>query len=149
MKTIFVEITPDHKIKGENLFMMAFRGLKPGRYRADVFSTNKRSLSQNAYEHVCFTLAQKGLYNAGYEEIKTMEQAKAWYKEQYLTIERPNVKTGELYKVVRRTRDLSKDETTEFIDMVRRDSLEYTGVYIPTPEEWRENLSKYDLVALG
>ncbi len=36
-----------------------------------------------------------------------------------------------------------------FIDRVRDYALEYTGVYIPTPDEWKQNVQKYDLVSMG
>lgn len=149
MKTFFVDITEDHTIKGEHLLLKAFRNLKKGRYRCDLFATNKRSLNQNAYEHVVFTLTQKGLRDGGYENIRTMEDAKDFYKQLFLTVEAINEQTGELYKVVRRTRDLSVDETSEFIDRIREHQLEWFGNYIPTPEEWKQNIPKYNLVALA
>jgi hypothetical protein len=149
MRTIFFDITPEHQIKGEGLLLKAFRGLKSGRYRCEIYSTNKRSLNQNSYLHVVFTLAQKGLHDLGYDWIRNMEDAKDFYKRMFLTIERPNVQTGEIYKVVRRTRDLSKDEMGEFIDKVREHQLEWAGVNIPTPDEYKQNYKRFDLVALA
>lgn len=149
MKTIFFDITPEHQIKGEGLFLKSLRGLKSARYRCEIYSTNKRSLSQNAYEHVVFTLAQKGLYDLGYEEIKTMEDAKWFYKKMFLTIVTVNKQTGEQYEVVRRTRDLSKEETSVFIEQIREHQLEWAGVNIPTPDEWRANPKRFDLVQLA
>jgi hypothetical protein len=149
MKTFFVEITEDHQIKGQELLLKAFRSLKPGRYRNETYNTNKRSLNQNSYVHVVFTLAQKGLYELGYDWIKDMEDAKSFYKEMFLTIERVNEKTGEVFKVVRKTRDLSKEEMSVFVDQVRDHQLEWCGVYIPAPDEHKANYSKWDLVGLA
>lgn len=149
MKQFFIEITPDHQIKGESLLLKAFRRLRPSRYRCELYNTNKRSLNQNAYQHVVFTLAQKGLYDLGFDWITDMEDAKWFYKQMFLTVERVNEKTGEVFKVVRKTRDLSKDETGVFIDQIRDHQLEWCGVYIPTPDEWKANANKYDLVQLA
>lgn len=149
MKEFFVNITHDHQIKGEGLLIRAFKNLKPGRYRCELYSTTKRSLSQNAYEHVCFTLAQKGLYDMGYSEIRTMEDAKDFYKKLFLTVKAVNEQTGEQYEYVRRTRDLDKEENTVFIEQIREHCLEWTGIYIPTPDEYRQQFSKYDLVQLA
>lgn len=149
MKSFYLTITPDHQIKGEKLFLQAVRSNKPGYYRYDQYSLNKRSNQQNRYVHVCFTLAQKGLYDSGYEKITTPESAKAWYKNHFLKIDAVNEKTGEVYEYVRHTSELSKDEMTEFIDRMRDYSLEFTGVYIPTPEEYLQNIERYDLVSLA
>jgi hypothetical protein len=149
MKTFFVEITADHQIKGEHLLLKAFRSLKPGRYRNDLFSTNKRSINQNSYVHVVFTLAQKGLYELGYDWILTMDHTKKFYKEMFLTVDKVNQKTGEVKPFVRGTSELSKEEMGEFIDKVRDHQLEWAGVYIPPPSEWQNNHSKWDLVGLA
>jgi len=148
MKTFFVNISVEHEIKGEHLLVKAFKNLKPGRYRCELYSTNKRSLNQNAYEHIVFTLAQKGLYEQGYGEIKTMEDAKWFYKKMFLTVKAYNEQTGEEYDYVRRTRDLSVDETSVFIEQVRDHVLEWCGIDIPTADQWKEQHGKYDLVGL-
>ena len=148
MIQFYLDITPEAQVKGEALFLKGLKQQKPGRYRVDLYHLNKRSNLQNAYEHVVFTLAVKGLRDLGYEEIRTMEDAKKFYKDLFLTIEKPNVQTGEMYKVHRSTAELSKDETSNFIEQIREHQLEWAGVLIPTPEQYKEEMQKYHLVSL-
>lgn len=136
-------------VKGEALLMKAFHRLPKGRYKCSLKSVTKRSLNQNSYIHVCFTLAQKGLYDAGWEYVTTPRKAKDEYKKMFLTIEVVNKHTGEVKPYTRHTSELTKEEMTEFINQVRDYALEYTGVYIPTPEEYKANYKKYDLVTLA
>jgi hypothetical protein len=149
LKEFTVTITEDHQIKGEGLLLKAYKNLKPGTYRNQLTSLNRRSLSQNAYLHVVFTLCQRGLIDGGYSNIKSMEDAKDFYKELFLTVEHINEQTGEVYKVVRRTSDLSKEEMAEFIQRVIDHQLEWFGNYIPDSNEWKNNINKYDLVGLS
>lgn len=148
MREFIVEIK-DHNIKGEQLLIKAFKNLPDGRYRNELYSLNKRSLNQNAYQHVVFTLAQKGLYDQGYGEVKTMEDAKWFYKKLFLKKQAVNEQTGELYEVIRRTRDLSKDEMANFIQSVIDHQLEWCGVVIPSADEYKQQHSKWDLVGLS
>lgn len=149
MKSFYLTISPDNQIKGEKLLLQALRSNRPGFYRLDQYSLNKRSNQQNRYVHVCFTLAQKGLYDAGYDKVTTSQAAKDWYKNHFLKIEAVNEKTAEQYDYIRHTSELSKEEMGEFIDRVRDYALEFTGVYIPTPDEYLQNIERYDLVALA
>jgi hypothetical protein len=155
MKEFFIEIvegkkdSSENEIKGEALLLRAYRRLKKGRYRCQLYSTNKRSLNQNSYVHCVFNLARIALYNGGYKHITTMEAAKWWFKERHLKAEAVNEVTGEVYQFIRRTRDLSKDEMSSFIDTVRDECLEFLGTYIPTPDEYKANYNKYDLVTLA
>lgn len=149
MKTFFIHITQDKEIKGEHLLLKALRSQKPGVYRAELYSMNKRSSQQNRYEHAVFSLCVKGLRDGGYNEIYDLEDAKLFYKQLFLTIERPNVMTGEIYKVLRKTSLLSKDETTEFIDRIREHQLEWFGNYIPTADEYKANQEKWSLAGLA
>lgn len=149
MKEFVVHISADHQIKGEPLLLKALRQQKPGLYRAELYSLNKRSINQNSYLHVVFTLSVKGLRDMGYNEIHDMEDAKDFYKRLYLTIERPNVLTGEVYPVKRKTSLLSKDEATEFIERIREHQLEWGGNYIPTANEYKQNSEKWGLVGLA
>jgi hypothetical protein len=149
MREFFVNVTQDHQIKGENLLLKALKAIKPGLYRAELYGMNKRTLNQNSYLHVVFTLCVKGLRDMGYNEIHDKDDAKDFYKRLFLTIERPNVMTGEVYPVKRKTSQLSKDEATEFIERIREHQLEWGGNYIPTADEWKQNNEKWGLVGLA
>lgn len=148
MKTIWVEIR-DHQIKGEALLLRALRGQNNGIYRHEIYAETKRTNQQNKYFHVLFTLLQKGYYDAGWEEITTMQKAKDRVKKDFLTYEAPNTKSGEVYQVQKDTSELSKDEGIEFIDRLIRFAGEELGMYIPTSEEYFKNPEKWSLAALG
>lgn len=147
MKTIWLEIR-EHSIVGELLLLNGLRALNNGNYRAEIYSETKRTNQQNKYFHVVFTLLQKGFYDSGYEDITTMEKAKAKIKDIFLSYEAPNKKTGEMYKVIRGTSDLSKDEGIDFIEQVLQFASEELGIYIPSSEEFKANPNKWSLAAL-
>jgi hypothetical protein len=150
LKEFTVTITEDHQIKGEGLLLKAYRNLKPGTYKNQLTSLNRRSLNQNAYIHVVFTLCQKGLLDGGYSEIRTMQDAKDFYKKLFLKpIECVNEQTGEVYEVDQRTSTLTKEEMAVFIQQVLDHQLEWFGNYIPDSNEWKNNINKYDLVGLS
>lgn len=148
MKTFWIEIR-DHQIVGEKLFLQALRGQNNGMYRMESYAETKRTNQQNKYMHVVFTLLQRGYYDAGYENVTTMEKAKLKIKEHLLSYETVNTKTGEMYKTIRDTSELSKDEGIEFIDQMLQFAAENLGIYIPTTEEYRANPAKWSLAALA
>jgi hypothetical protein len=149
VKDFLISITQDHQVKGENLLLRALRSQKPGLYRAELYSLNKRSVNQNSYLHAVLTLCVKGLRDMGYNEVHDMEDAKLFYKRLYLSCEKPNVMTGEMYPVVRKTSSLSKDEMSEFIERIRENQLEFGGNYIPTADEYKNQHEKWGLVGLA
>lgn len=148
MREFFITISQEKQIKGEHLLLKALRSLKPGLYKAQLFSQNKRSSQQNRYEHAVFNLCVKGLRDGGYNEIYDLEDAKLFYKKLFLSYEVPNVMNGDMYEVIRKTSQLSKDETTEFIDRIREHQLEWFGNYIPDAEEYKMNSEKWSLSGL-
>jgi hypothetical protein len=92
----------------------------------------KRSVSQNAYVHVCFTLF-------GIEYGLTIAESKTLLKRNcsFMVYD----KKGE--KFLRSTSDLDKYEMTNFIDWIRNFAADH-GCYIPTPEEYIENRVEID-----
>ncbi len=81
-----------------------------------------------------FPLILQGLRDNGYREIRTAEQAKEVCKRLFLSYEVENG-TGGKITMVRRTRDLTKDQMQEFISDVQMWAAEYLNVNIPSPEE--------------
>lgn len=149
MREFFISITQDKQVKGEHLLLKALRSMKAGMYRAELYSMNKRSNLQNRYEHAVFSLCVKGLRDGGYNEVYDMEDAKLFYKRLFLSYETANVMTGEFYPVIRKTSQLSKDETTEFIDRIREHQLEWFGNYIPSADEYKQSSEKWNLSGLA
>lgn len=93
---------------------------------------NKRTLSQNAYLHVCITL-----YAINYG--LTLEEAKTDLKRacHFMIYE----KNGNKY--LKRTRDFDTKELTDFIDWIRSYAGK-EGLYIPTSEEYLINKFQID-----
>lgn len=147
MKEFTIEVR-DGVVKGECLMMKLLRSLN-GRFRCELYSLNKRSSQQNKYLHVVFTLCVRGLRDGGYSEIYDMEDAKLFYKRLYLKVTKVNEQTGELYPVLRKTSQLSKDELSIFIDRIRDNQLQFFGNYIPSSEEYNQHYSKWDLAGLA
>lgn len=86
---------------------------------------NQRSLSQNAYLHVLFTIIAN---DTGY----TVEEAKTAIKRRCDFM----IYTKNTEKFLRSTTDLDTKEMTDFIDWLRLFSMEELDVYLPTPDEY-------------
>lgn len=93
---------------------------------------NRRTNQQNRYMHLMFSLIQQGFYDIGYREIKTTDDAKYVMKEMFLAYYVENG-TGGRVKMVRRTRDLNKEQMAVFIDECIQFAAENLGVVIPPP----------------
>ncbi len=93
----------------------------------------KRTLSQNAYSHVIFSLF-------GIEFGYTMEEAKTFLKRSCGELMKYE-KNGQYF--LRSTADLSKDECQVFIDWVLKFAAEQ-GCYIPDSESYLQNQFEID-----
>lgn len=113
----------------------AFRELKEGSYEMKITRRNKRSLSQNAFFHAILPDLQNGLYEAGFHEVKSPDDAKTVVKNLFLKRKIKNEVTGEEITVVRDTHDLTKEEMSIFIDEVIRWAAEYLSITIYSPNE--------------
>ena len=88
--------------------------------------SEKRSINQNSYLHVCLNLS--GIY-FGY----TLEEVKYLFKKNFGLV---YTKNNEQF--IRSSADLDTKEMTDFIDFIReQNSIE--GNYIPSPEEYLKN----------
>jgi hypothetical protein len=94
---------------------------------------NKRTTQQNRYMHLMFSLIQKGFYDRGYREIKSGDDAKYVMKDLFLSYTAEN-ETGGKVKLVRRTRDLNKEQMAVFIDECIQFAAENLDVVIPPPD---------------
>ncbi len=81
-----------------------------------------------------FPLIQQGLRDNRYREVKTAEQAKEICKSLFLSYEIENG-TGGKIRMIRRTRDLTKEQMSEFIDEIIQWAAEYLSIALPLPEE--------------
>ena len=77
----------------------------------------------------------KGLRDAGFDDIRTTEDAKAVIKSLFLKRAIPNVNTGEAIEFIQDTHKLSTVEFMEFIEAVIKWAAEYLNIHIPYPGE--------------
>ena len=130
-----------------------FRQLKDGKHLLTIQDYRKRSLHQNAYYWgVVVPLIRRGLYEAGYDDVRTNDDAHEVLKHVHLKRSMVNKQTGEMIEVAGSTAKLNIPEFNEYIETVCRWAAEYLGIVIPDPneplvefEEWEKQiLEKYD-----
>lgn len=110
----------------------AFADCPTGRYLLKLERKDKRSNDQNAYLHTIFPLIRDGLQEIGYREVKTADDAKWVCKSLFLSYDIDNG-TGGKIRMVRRTRDLTKEQMSEFIDQIIQWAAEYLSIVIEPP----------------
>jgi hypothetical protein len=110
--------------------------LKAGKWSIEASEITKRSLPQNKYYWQILThYVQPGLYNLGWREIKTKDDAHYFIAKIFLKVKMVNEKTGEETEKIRSTTDLTKEEFQIYCEEIRQWGSEYLGVYIPEPNE--------------
>lgn len=105
----------------------------------------QRSVSQNAYLHVCIRLFAID-YGVTEEEAK-LEFFKKKVNRDIFVYPKPN-KYGEIIETVRSTASLDKKEMTIAIERFRNWYAEKTGLYIPEPNEREKLLEAKKLISL-
>jgi len=124
-------------ISSRKSFDNELKGLKNGMVSITVKRKNQRSLQQNAYLHLLFTIFKNELNRLGNEF--TMEQVKELCKAKYLLIDVVNESTGEcIGQRIKGTHELSKVEMMEFIENVIRWAAEMFHITLPYPNEQTE-----------
>jgi hypothetical protein len=134
MNTCIVNIT-SHEITNKAAVRKFFNGLDDGRYFVTAKSLRRRSIPTNSFLHVIFTMLVDPLREAGWNNIRTMEDAKEFIKALFLTVTDRNEKTGEEVKRVRHTSELNQEEANQFIDDIYQWSAEYLSYIIPEPRK--------------
>lgn len=126
----------DGEITNRRPLKKFFDELKDGRYLLKAENKNKRSLSQNSYLHwVLIPEFRAALYNAGYDEVKTDEDAKLIMKSIFLRSQIVNHETGEVIEFIKDTRKLSTIETVELFERVWKYCAENLNHFIAAPGE--------------
>lgn len=136
MKTqVYIHISKN-VIQNRQVLAKAFKELKDGRYKVSIENANHRSNNQNSYVHgVIIPLVYEGLRDAGFEDIKTKEDAKLVIKTLFLKKKIYNPNNGDTIEVTRHTSELTTLEMNEFIEDVIRWGAEYLNIQIPYPNE--------------
>jgi hypothetical protein len=113
-----------------------FAGLT-GDYIITVEPASKvRSIQQNKYYWKCVVpLIRKGLFDKGWEDIRTNMAAHNWLKETFLKDQVVNIITGETKSIEGSTRKLSTQEFNEYIERVIQFAAEDLEIQIALPNE--------------
>ena len=97
----------------------------------------KRSLQQNAYLHLLFTIFTDALNDLGNDF--RMEEVKAICKTKFCTIDVINIDSGEVIgQRIKGTSEMNKMEMVDFIDNVIRWAASYFHIVLPYPIEQLE-----------
>lgn len=124
------------KVINMDEFRKAFNELKDGKHLVTVKDMRKRSVPQNAYYWaVVVPMVRKGLYEAGFDAVRTNDDAHEIIKHIHLKKRMVSKQTGEVIDTARSTTELNPPEYNEFLEQVCRWSAEYLGVVIPSPHQ--------------
>ena len=127
-------------INSRKMFDKELSTLKNGLVTITVKRRNQRSISQNNYIHLLFTIFKNELNQLG-NEFK-MEQVKEIAKAKFLTVDVVNESTGEcIGQRVKGTHELSKVEMMEFVENVIRWAADMFHITLPYPGEQTEMFS--------
>lgn len=111
-----------------------FNSLLDGKYLVSIKSIKQRTLLQNAYYHgVVVPLVKDGLREAGYNEVKTNEDAHTILKHLFLKKKITSEKSGEEIIIAGSTAKLKTVEFNAFLEEIFQWSSEYLNVVIPAP----------------
>lgn len=112
----------------------AFDELQDGHYLVRIEPKKTRSLNQNAYFHgVMVPMVLQGLRDAGFNEIKTPEDAKDIIKSLFLKKIIKNKISGEEIPVIRHTSELTTVEFNIMMEECGQWASEYLEIFIPPP----------------
>lgn len=114
----------------------AIESLPDGRYLFKIERKDKRSTQQNRYLHgVMLPIIRDALRDAGWNNIKTIEDAKDYVKIKFLKYDVVNEKTGEVSEMYRNTSALTKLQFMELVQDVQIWLMEFFNIDLPEPGE--------------
>jgi NinB protein len=135
MKELLIHIR-DKRIVNMHEMRDVFNTLKDGKYLITIKDVRKRSVQQNRfYWGVVVPMVRKGLYEAGFDVIRTNDDAHSVIKQVVFKKDVINNQTGEMITVGGSTKEMSIPEFNEAIEAVCRWAAEYIGIVIPSPNE--------------
>lgn len=148
MKEIVLNIS-NRRIINLQDFKQLLNELKDGKHHITIKDMRKRSLPQNAYYWgVVVPMVKKGLYEAGYDEVQSNDDAHEVIKHIHLRKRIVSKQTGDVIDIAGSTAKLSIPEFNNFIEDVCRWSAEFLGVVIPSPNQelvmFEQTIEKYN-----
>lgn len=129
----------DGKIDNQTQVDKLFKQLKARKnadYTLEASKLNKRSNPQNNYYwQMLAEYIQPALYNEGWRNIKTKDDAHDFVKDLFLKTKIVNEVTGEVKERTKSTTELSKEEFNVYLEEIAQWSAEYLYLTIPSPGE--------------
>lgn len=126
----------DGKVTNRPVLKELFEQLPDGKYLVTAKNIRKRSLPQNAYYWgVVVPMVREGLYDIGYREVKTNDDAHEILKHIFLKKKVINQANDDVIEIAGSTADLKTIEFNTFLEEVWQWSSAYLGVCIPAPGE--------------
>lgn len=112
-----------------------FRQHQVGTYTLVSKTVNIRSLGQNAYYwYIVLPIVRKGLYNIGFDEIKSNDQAHEFLKNKFLKKYVHNKNNPEeVIEMPGSTAELTTVQFMAYIAEIQKFSAEWLGEIIPDP----------------
>lgn len=133
----------DGILQNRKAVKILFDSLKDGRHKLEVTEINKRSLNQNAYYWLILTeYIQPALYNEGWSDIKTKEDAHVFVSDIFLKRKSVNEATGEIKELPISTTELTKADFNIYLNDIWRWAAEYLSINIPEPNQ--QTIFNYD-----
>ena len=140
MKQEFISLIKNGKLQPSttNNILKVLSGLEGKRVRVTLEKVSaKRSLQQNAYLHLLFTIFAESLNDLGNEF--TVDEVKELCKAKFLLIDVINKDTGEcLGQRIKGTSEMTKTELNVFIENIIRWAADYFSIVLPYPSEQLE-----------
>jgi len=140
LKQEFISIIKDGKLQPSttNNILKVLSGLEGKRVRVTLEKVSaKRSLQQNAYLHLLFTIFTESLNELGNDF--TMDEVKELCKAKFLLVDVMNVETGEIIgQRIKGTSEMTKTELNLFIENIIRWAADYFSIVLPYPSEQLE-----------
>ncbi len=135
MVEVIIHIS-NRRIVNMQEFKDAFNQLKDGKHLVTVKDMRKRSVPQNSYYWgVVVPMVRKGLYDAGYDEVTTNEDAHEVLKHIHLRKRIVSKQTGDVIDISDSSAKLSIPQFNEYIEAICKWASEFLNVVIPSPNE--------------
>lgn len=131
----------DGAIKNKVTVKKLFDQLQDGRYKVTITKSNKRTLPQNAWLHAVLPDILNALREAGYNELRNVDDAKLIIKSLFF---KKKVSNGiDEIEVIEDTSKTSKEVFVERADQIINWAKEYLGIDIAPP------LKKFEMFEHG
>lgn len=132
---LFVTISDKSVVNRKDLARV-IRDLADGKYLFKIERKDKRTTQQNKYLHaIMLPVIRDALKDAGWNMIKTIDDAKDFVKVKFLKYDLVNEQTGEVVEMYRNTSDLTKLQFMELVQDVQIWLQDYLNIQLPMPGE--------------